>query len=30
MDADNDGYQDIYALSGHYTAPKEIAIPVDI
>lgn len=30
LDVDNDGYLDIYALSGHYTAPKEIALPVDI
>jgi len=30
LDADNDGYLDIFALSGFYTAPKEIAMPVDI
>jgi len=30
MDVDNDGHLDIYALSGFYTAPKEIAMPVDI
>jgi len=30
LDVDNDGYLDIYALSGFYTAPKEIAMPVDI
>lgn len=29
VDVDNDGYLDIYATSGHYTAPKEIAIPFD-
>jgi hypothetical protein len=28
-DLDNDGYLDIYALSGHYTAPKEVSVPVD-
>jgi hypothetical protein len=29
VDVDNDGLLDVYALSGYYTAPKEIAIPVD-
>lgn len=29
VDVDNDGYLDIYAPSGNYTAPKEIAIPGD-
>ena len=29
-DLDNDGYEDIYALSGFYTAPKEVAIARDI
>ena len=29
VDVDNDGYLDIYALSGYYTAPKEVARPVD-
>jgi hypothetical protein len=29
LDADNDGFLDLYALSGYFTAPKEIAIPVD-
>ena len=29
FDYDNDAYLDVYALSGHFTAPKEIAIPVD-
>ncbi len=29
LDVDNDGYLDIYALSGYYTAPKEVAIPID-
>ncbi|RMD88458.1 MAG: VCBS repeat-containing protein [Calditrichaeota bacterium] len=29
IDIDNDGFLDIYAPCGHYTAPKEIAIPFD-
>ncbi|MEM7154571.1 MAG: VCBS repeat-containing protein [Myxococcota bacterium] len=29
-DFDNDGFLDIYALSGFYTAPKEIAVDVDL
>ena len=29
-DLDNDGYEDIYALSGFFTAPKEVAIARDI
>jgi hypothetical protein len=29
VDVNNDGWLDIFALSGYYTAPKEIAIPVD-
>ena len=29
MDVDNDGYLDIYALSGYYSAPKKFAIPID-
>jgi len=29
-DFDNDGYLDIYALSGFYTAPKAIAVDVDL
>ncbi len=29
VDVDNDAYLDVYALSGHYTAPDEVAIPVD-
>ena len=29
VDVNNDGYLDIHALSGYYTAPPEIAIPVD-
>jgi hypothetical protein len=28
-DVNNDAYLDIFAISGFYTAPKEIAIPVD-
>tara|TARA_R110000850_G_scaffold109649_6_gene222709 strand:- start:447 stop:2519 length:2073 start_codon:yes stop_codon:yes gene_type:complete len=27
IDADNDGYLDIYALSGHYTSPRENGLP---
>jgi len=29
FDADNDGCLDLYSLSGFYTAPDEVAIPVD-
>ena len=29
-DFDNDGWLDIYALSGHYTAPKAVESQVDI
>jgi hypothetical protein len=29
VDVNNDAYLDIFAISGFYTAPKEIAIPVD-
>ena len=29
VDLNNDGFLDVFALSGYYTAPKEIAIPVD-
>jgi hypothetical protein len=29
VDVDNDGWLDIYALSGHYTAPKQVEKPVD-
>jgi len=29
-DFDNDGFLDIYALSGFYSAPKEIAVQVDL
>jgi len=29
VDIDNDGYLDIHALSGYYTAPKEVALPGD-
>lgn len=30
FDVDNDGYLDIFATSGHYTAPREIAIELDL
>jgi len=30
MDVNNDGFQDILALSGHYTAPKAVDAQVDI
>ena len=30
FDYDNDGYRDIYALSGYYTAPADIAIDIDL
>ncbi len=29
VDVDNDGYLDIYAICGHYTAPKQFAIAAD-
>jgi hypothetical protein len=29
VDLDNDGYLDIYALSGFYTAPEEVSLPED-
>lgn len=29
VDFNNDGYLDIYTLSGYYTAPEDVAIPVD-
>lgn len=29
VDVDNDAFLDVYALSGYYTAPDEVAIPVD-
>ena len=29
VDFDNDGFLDIYALSGYFTAPEQVAIPVD-
>ena len=29
LDFDNDGYLDIYALSGYYTPPSEVALPED-
>ena len=28
-DFDNDGYLDIYALSGYFTAPREFEVPFD-
>lgn len=30
FDVDNDGFQDIHALSGHYSAPKSVDAGVDI
>ena len=30
VDIDNNGYLDIYALSGFYTAPKQFALPGDL
>lgn len=30
VDIDNDGYLDIHALSGFYTAPKQFALPGDL
>jgi hypothetical protein len=30
VDVDNDGDLDIHSLAGNYTAPKEIAIPLDL
>lgn len=29
-DIDNDGYLDIFALSGFYTAPADLALPIDL
>ena len=29
-DLDNDGWLDLYSLSGHYTPPKELEVPVDL
>ena len=30
MDVDNDGFLDIYTLSGFYTVPKAVALPGDM
>ena len=30
IDVDNNGFLDIYALSGYYTAPREVALDVDL
>ena len=30
VDLDNDGDLDLYALSGYYTAPSEVELPIDI
>jgi len=30
IDADNDGYLDVYATSGYYSAPPQIAVQVDL
>ncbi len=30
VDVDNDGYLDLYALSGYYTAPPEVELPIDL
>jgi hypothetical protein len=29
-DIDNDGFLDIYALAGFYTAPADLALPIDL
>ena len=29
VDADNDGHLDIFALSGYYTAPEQVALEHD-
>ena len=29
LDFNNDGFLDIYTLSGNYTAPEEVEIPID-
>jgi hypothetical protein len=30
LDFDNDGYLDLYAPSGYYTAPEQVQVPIDL
>ena len=30
VDFDNDGWLDVHALSGYYSAPSEVAVQVDL